>query len=88
MKIGENNKSLEQKGPSMITLRGGVDETLRNYQGGVQPILTVPYRGGREVQKSKKLPYVMHEQPLKRFNDFSNFFRSQFSYPTSSGYLE
>ena len=44
---------------------GGVGETLRNYQGGVQPILTIPYRGGgRGVQKSKKLPYVIYERPL------------------------
>ena len=35
--------------------RGGVDgETLRNYQGGVQPILTVPYRGGEGGSKIGK----------------------------------
>ena len=50
----------------MITGKGGgVGETLRNYQGGVQPILTVPYRGGEGGgQKSKKLPYVIYERPL------------------------
>ena len=33
---------------------GGVSESLRNYQGGVQPNLTVPYRGGEGGQKSAK----------------------------------
>ena len=44
---------------------GGVSETLRNYQGGVQSILTVPCRGGRGAQKSEILPYVIYERPLK-----------------------
>ena len=48
----------------MITGKGGVSETLRNYQGGVQPILTLPYRGGEGGQKSEKLPYVIYERPL------------------------
>ena len=42
---------------------GGVSETLRNYQGGVKPILTIPYRGGRGGQKSQKMPYVIYERP-------------------------
>ena len=47
-------------------VKGGGGETLRNYQRGVQPILMVPYRGGRGVQKSEKLPYVIYERPLTR----------------------
>ena len=29
--------------------------TLRNYEGGVQPILTVPYRGGEGGSKIRKI---------------------------------
>ena len=42
----------------MITGKGG-------RGGGVQPILTLPYRGGRGVKKSEKLPSVIYEWPLR-----------------------
>ena len=32
----------------------GVSETLRNYQGGVWPILTLHYRGGEGGSKIRK----------------------------------
>ena len=34
---------------------GGVGETLCNYQGGFQPILTVPYKGGEGGSKIQKI---------------------------------
>ena len=42
-----------------------VRETLCNYQGEVPPILTVPYRRGRGVQNSEKLPCVIYVRPLR-----------------------
>ena len=42
----------------------GVDKPLCNYQGGVQPILTVPYSGGKGGQLLEKLPYVNNEHTL------------------------
>ena len=42
----------------MITGKGEggvVGETLRNHQGGILPILTLPYRGGGGGSKIQKI---------------------------------
>ena len=58
-------KSLNKNIKNIITLRGGVRESLRNYQGGFSQSLRSLTEGGRGVQKSEKMPYVINERPHK-----------------------
>ena len=48
----------------MVRKGGGSVKPYIIIKGGGQPILMVPYRRGRGVQKSEKLPYVIYEGPL------------------------
>ena len=63
MRHGNGCTSVKQHLENLKVVPDGVEDE----GGGVQPILTVPYRGGEGGQKSGKLPYVIYERPLIQF---------------------
>ena len=51
---------------------GGLGQTLRNYQGWVWSILTVPYRGGKGVKKYLFYVAISFTEEWGRIQKFGN----------------